>query len=168
MKRKNQASIRTSKYGNTVAITNFHSGFQIRLKQLSALALTILKNNKLKQTALSLVFVSDSAIKHLNKRYLSHSWVTDVLAFPFSNSVGEKFAAQNCSFLGEVIISPKRAKVYAKKLNVSFEEELVRYICHGLLHLEGYSDKSHAGKIKMRQTENRLLKPVARKLKGII
>ncbi len=167
-KRKQPAVIRTSKYGNVVVITNSHSGFRIHLKRLSTLTHTILKNLRLRRTSLSLVFVSDFIIKRLNQRYLNHSWATDVLAFPFSDSISKPFATEKRSFLGEVIISPKRAKVYAQQFNIPFEEEFLRYICHGTLHLRGYSDHSRKEKLAMRKAEGRLLKPLTHRLKGIL
>ena len=168
MKQEKMASSRTEKYGNIVVVTNFRSGFKIHLKKLGSFTHTVLKNLKFKQIVLSLIFVSDSAIKRLNQKYLNHSWVTDVLAFPFSGTIGEKLALKNRSFLGEIIISPKRAKVYAKRFHIPFQEELVRYVCHGILHLQGYSDHSHHAKIKMRRTEDKLLKLSAAKDKGIV
>ena len=168
MKRKKTVTLCMSRCGNTVVIADFRSGFQIHLKRLGDLVLILLKQMKLKRTVLSLVFISDSAIRHLNQRYLDHPWPTDVLAFPFSHSVGGELALQNRSFLGEVIVSPKRAEVYSKRLNVSFEEEFIRYICHGILHLQGYTDKSYSGKTKMRRAEDRLLKIIKRKMNGII
>ncbi len=161
-KRKQPAVIRTSKYSDVVVITNSHSGFKIRLKKLSILVHAILKQLRLKRTSLSLVFVSDHVIKRLNRRYLNHFRVTDVLAFSFSTSSAEKQP-----FLGEVIISPMRAKVYAKQFKIPFEEELMRYVCHGILHLRGYLDHSVREKWVMRKAEDKLLKPLAHKLKGI-
>lgn len=100
---------------------------------------------------LSLVFVSDSEIHRLNKKYLNHDWKTDVLAFPFP------MAGNKHSFLGEVIISVDRARIQAKRYRVTFQEELMRYVCHGILHLLGHRDKTLQQKNKMRLLENRLL-----------
>ena len=161
-------AIRVLKYKNVVVATNLNSGFRIRLKKLAVLTHLILKKLRFAHISLSLVFVSDSQIKHLNQRYLNHSWVTDVLAFPFSDFTRHKSALGNYSFLGEVIISPKRANVYARKLEIPFEEEFMRYICHGILHLKGHSDHSAEEKRKMRRTENQLLSLLGSRIQGII
>jgi len=168
MKQEKIVSSRTARYGNIVVATNFRSGLKIHLKKLSSFTHTVLKNLTFRRTALSLVFVSDSVIKRLNRKYLNHSWVTDVLAFPFLNIIGEKFALKNHSFLGEVVVSPKRAEVYAKRFRVPFQEELARYVCHGILHLQGYSDHSQRAKIRMRRAEDKLLKLFVSKNKRIV
>ena len=119
----------------------------ISFKRLKRFAEGILKKLRYRRTILSLVFVSDAKIKRLNQKHLRHSYATDVLAFPMSGH-----------FLGEVIISPRRARVQAKIFKATAREELLRYVCHGILHLAGYSDKSERQRKKMRWAENRLLK----------
>ncbi|OGW87032.1 MAG: rRNA maturation RNase YbeY [Omnitrophica bacterium RIFCSPHIGHO2_02_FULL_46_11] len=159
-------NLRTS--GNRIFIGNVSSGFNIHLKQTRRLIGGILRKLKLRKIWISFVFVSDSAIKRLNRRYLKHSWATDVIAFPFSSGHSRQRKRNSVFFLGEIIISPKRAKLYAKKLGVPFSEELARYICHGILHLLGHSDKTAQGKKKMRRTEDQLIKPLAAQVKGIV
>ncbi|MBI4394742.1 MAG: rRNA maturation RNase YbeY [Candidatus Omnitrophica bacterium] len=116
-----------------------------------------LKKLKLKHTTLSLVFVSDPAMKRLNQKYLRHAWVTDVLAFPFAKP-----------FLGEIIIAPRQAKINATRFGVSFKEELSRCIVHGILHLQGYSDDSKTQRKRMRKAEDVLLKPLASQIRTIV
>jgi len=60
-------------------------------------------------------------------------------------------------FLGEVIISPKRALLQAPLYQASFQEELARYICHGILHLAGFKDKTKPQKNEMRKKEDEIL-----------
>jgi len=43
-------------------------------------------------------------------------------------------------YLGEVIISVEKASLEAKNYNHTFEEELLYYIIHGILHILGYRD----------------------------
>ena len=61
--------------------------------------------------------------------------------------------------LGEadIYISIDRISENAKKLNISFSDELHRVMMHGVLHLLGYSDKSSAKKKEMRKKENHYL-----------
>ena len=143
---------------NSVAVSSSDSQFKFHKKKLVKLTQSVLKKLGYKSVQLSLVFVTDSEIKRLNKKHLNHSWVTDVLAFPFKGS--------NQNFIGEVIISPKRAKIYSQKFNISYQEELVRYICHGILHLKGYSDHSKKARQIMEQKENLLIRSVARLTEG--
>ena len=64
------------------------------------------------------------------------------------------------TFLGEVVISPKRAERYARQFGISFPTELFRYVCHGILHLKGYSDDSARLQNRMRKLENQLMAPL--------
>ena len=142
-----------SQKANSVTIANTDPRFKFRAKKLTQLVHSVLKKIGYRGVALSLVFVTDSEIKRLNKRHLNHSWVTDVLAFPFFNPAKIKN-----SFLGEVIISPKRAKIYSERFGIPYEEELVRYVCHGILHLKGYSDYSKKARQIMEWKENELIR----------
>jgi len=81
----------------------------------------------------TLVFVSDDAIKKLNRRFRGKSYATDVLSFP---SVAETFEDQ--TDLGEVVISVQRAMAQAKEHGLGFSTEVEQLILHGLLHLSGY------------------------------
>lgn len=141
---------------NRIVTSNFDPHFKIKLKAASAIASKILQILKYRHTYLSLVFVTDAKIKKINKKFLNHSWATDVLAFPFEKP-----------FLGEVLISPKRAKVQAEHLNVSFKEELARYICHGILHLSGYGDKKPEEQKLMRKKEDFLLNKMRSQIIGL-
>jgi len=84
-------------------------------------------------------------MKALNKRYLNHDYVTDVLTF----DLGEG--------LGEVIICPEIASANAKAHQTSTENEIILYVIHGILHLAGYDDKSPGGILEMRSMEKELL-----------
>jgi probable rRNA maturation factor len=134
---------------NSVLILNRDPQFKFHRKKLTQFIKLILKTLGYRDKTLSLVFVTDSEIKRLNRAYLNHSWATDVLAFPYPRTQ---------KFLGEVIVSPKRAKLYSKKIHISYREELARYMCHGILHLRGYLDDSKKERAIMEQKENELIR----------
>ena len=156
--------------GNEVDVANLSSQFRIHSKEAAKAALAVLKQLGFHRSSLSLVFVSDAMIKQLNQKYLHHSWATDVIAFPFVTPKIKKNSHAQVLPLGEVVISPNQAKVYSKKLGVSLHQELVRYICHGILHLKGYEDHSPKARQAMRKREDKLIKMLERKqeLKRII
>ena len=151
-----------------VAIKNETPRFKIHPRKFTSFIKAILAALGYRNTFLSVVFVSSRSIKRLNRKYLNHSWATDVLAFPFENSKGVKNGVRERSFLGEVIISPEQARSNAKRFGVSFVEELARYVCHGILHLKGYSDRSVRLRNKMRRAEDKLLKLLHSKVEGIV
>ena len=103
----------------------------------------------------TIVFVSDDAIRKLNRRFRGKSLATDVLSFPAG---AESFEEENGSHLGDVVISVERAAAQAKENGLSFAGEVEQLILHGLLHLCGYDHESDHGKM------NRLELKLRRKL----
>ena len=59
--------------------------------------------------------------------------------------------------VGEILIAPSQARAYAKAHGISYDEELARYVVHGLLHWMGQEDRTRAQQAKMRRMENELL-----------
>lgn len=96
-----------------------------------------------KQTA-TIVFVSDAAIRKLNRQFRGKDQVTDVLSFP---SQAEPFESENQSQLGEVVISVQRAAAQAKQNGLTFSNEVEQLILHGLLHLCGYDHETDDGEM---------------------
>ena len=156
------------KASNRVIVSNLVPRYRIQSRKVGRIAQMALKTLGCRGTLLSLVFVTPSTIKRLNQRFLNHSWATDVIAFPFSAPFMAKTALKGNRFLGEVMISPDAAKKNAKRFGTRFEEELSRYVCHGILHLKGYSDKTNRLKMRMRRKEDKILKVFSAELKGII
>ena len=95
------------------------------------------------------IFCSDSYLLNLNKEYLNHNTLTDIITFDNSESKGE--------LEGDIFISVERVKDNATRFNVSFEEELHRVMIHGVLHLLGYKDKTTSQRVLMRKKEEACL-----------
>jgi probable rRNA maturation factor len=92
----------------------------------------------------TVVFVSDEAIKELNRRFRGQNYVTDVLSFPHE---AEVFERDSKSQLGEVVISVQRAAAQAKQNGLSFQNEVEQLVLHGLLHLCGYDHEKDDGEM---------------------
>lgn len=101
----------------------------------------------------TIVFVSDSAIKELNRRFRGKNYPTDVLSFPIEAA---PFEIENKLLLGDVVISVQRAAAQAKEHGLSFSDEVRQLILHGLLHLCGYDHETDRG--EMNRLELRLRK----------
>ena len=101
----------------------------------------------------TIVFVSDAAIRKLNREFRGEDYATDVLSFP---TKAEDFERENQSNLGEVVISVPRATVQAKQNGLRFSNEIEQLILHGLLHLCGYDHETDNG--EMNRLELRLRK----------
>lgn len=95
------------------------------------------------------IFCDDNYLLPLNKKFLKHKTLTDIITFDNSDGI---------SLLGEIYISVERVRENAKKYSPSFEEELHRVMVHGVLHLCGYNDKTQKEKNLMRKKENQSLK----------
>jgi probable rRNA maturation factor len=105
------------------------------------------KGNKV-ISSLQYIFSSDKLLLTMNKRYLKHNTLTDILTFDYGdNNVIE----------GEIYISIPRVKENASKFKQPFNIELRRVLVHGLLHLFGYKDKSPRQMAQMRRKEEACL-----------
>lgn len=86
-------------------------------------------------------FVSDAAIARVHRDFMGIPGATDVITFDH----------------GEVIISTETARTNAALYGRPLDEELARYIVHGLLHLNGYEDKEPADFARMQQQQEQIL-----------
>lgn len=98
--------------------------------------------------SLPINIISANQIKQINKKYLNHDYSTDIITFNYSGNTA--------NLDGEIFISAEDAYFNAKKFGVTFADEILRLIIHGILHLVGYDDKNHAEKQKMKQIEDKL------------
>lgn len=95
------------------------------------------------------VFCNDEYLLKLNKEFLNHDTLTDIISFDYS---------MGTQINGEIYISYERVDENSKEFNTTFEEELKRVIIHGILHFCGYKDSSPEQKSSMRQKEEECLK----------
>lgn len=86
----------------------------------------------------------------MNRQFLQHDTLTDILSFDLSESP-QKLEA-------EIYISVERVKDNALQLSVPYEQELHRVIFHGVLHLLGFRDKSTEEQKAMRSAEDQWIK----------
>jgi rRNA maturation RNase YbeY len=108
----------------------------------------VVKQENMQVGNINIVFYNDEQLLELNKKYLKHDTLTDIITFDYSE---EK------RLHGDICISIERVKENAKKYNCAFEEELRRVMAHGILHLCGYKDKKSADIILMKQKEEEAL-----------
>ncbi len=94
-------------------------------------------------------FITSEQIKPINDKYLGHNYSTDIITFNYSG--------ENYTLDGEIFISLNDASLFAKEYKVSLENEVIRLIIHGILHLLGYDDKETKDKKKMKRLENSLV-----------
>lgn len=110
---------------------------------------TIAKTEGYKIKKIFYNYISETKIKDLNKRHLSHNYSTDILTFDYSQGEG---------IVSEIYIAPKKVQKNAKKYSQSIENEILRVVSHGLLHLCGYNDTTNDEAQEMRLKEEHYLK----------
>jgi probable rRNA maturation factor len=92
----------------------------------------------------TIAFVSDRAMRELNRRWRGKKGTTDVLSFP---SEQDEFEQAEGLTLGDVVISVEQAARQAAQNGLKFEEEVAQLILHGLIHLCGYDHETDNGEM---------------------
>ena len=97
---------------------------------------------------ISYIFCGDDYMIEQNIAFLNHDTYTDIITF--DENVGKVVS-------GSVLISLDRVGENAEKFGKSFENELLRVVVHGALHLCGYKDKTEEEAKVMRKKEDESL-----------
>lgn len=119
-------------------------------KTISRLILFLKEKFDKKIESLEVNFISPAEIKKLNRSFLKHDYVTDILTFSYSEDTSTIDA--------EMIICYDEAVKNASKFNSGVEEEVIRLVIHGFLHLIGFDDAHPNDRKVMSNTENELIK----------
>lgn len=107
----------------------------------------IIANHKF-PSQIQFIFSTDEFLADLNRQYLKHSTLTDIITFNYNS--GHYIS-------GDIFISIDRVKENAEKFKSDFYTELQRVMIHGILHLIGFNDKTEAEKKKIRKKEDECL-----------
>ena len=103
---------------------------------------------------LSLLLLDDPSIRALNRLWRKKDAVTDVLSFPAGEMPGAISARK---LLGDVAISLDTARARAHRGQITVQQELRRYLVHGILHLLGYDHRQSVEAKMMAALERKLL-----------
>jgi probable rRNA maturation factor len=82
---------------------------------------------------INIIFCSDEFLKEINIQYLKHEYYTDIITFNYNEGL---------VLSGDIYISTDRVYDNSLHFKVSFFNELIRVIIHGVLHLIGFDDHS--------------------------
>ena len=131
---------------NSISFHNEGVGTKTPSKRLlKAWIKEFVSNHDKKVGELAFVFCSDEKILEVNQNFLQHDYYTDIITFDYCE--GEIVS-------GDIFISVERVTENATSHNVEYNEELLRVLAHGVLHLIGFQDKSPQKKKEMTQNED--------------
>ena len=94
------------------------------------------------------IFCSDERELEVNREFLGHDYYTDVITFDYSTA---------STLNGDIFISLDTVRSNAEMVGASFEQELLRILIHGVLHLTGQGDKTPETKEQMTAKEEKAL-----------
>jgi probable rRNA maturation factor len=97
---------------------------------------------------ISIIFCNDSFLLEYNQKYLQHNYFTDIITFNYNES--NKIS-------GDLFLSVDTIKSNSFEYNVTEEEEFLRVIIHGVLHLIGFNDHTDEEISQMRLMEKKSL-----------
>ena len=93
---------------------------------------------------LGYMFCSDNRLLEMNKEYLGHDYFTDIITFDY---------VEGNVINGDIAISVDTVRKNAEEYGVTFDQELMRVMIHGVLHLTGQNDKTEAEFAEMKAKE---------------
>lgn len=99
---------------------------------------------------LGVILTDHETVLELNREYLEHDYLTDVLSFPLNEGTTSEID-------GEVYVDLDTAAERCTEFGATFEHETARYCLHGMLHLLGYDDATDEQRAAMRVREDQLL-----------
>ena len=115
-------------------------------KKFKELVAAIIKNEGKVAGDISFIITSDDYLLTVNKEFLNHDCFTDVISFDYSS---------DDNIAGEIYISADTVRRNSVEYNVDLDNEMLRVMIHGILHLTGYNDKTTQEKQTMKHLEDK-------------
>jgi len=112
-------------------------------------AIVAMHRKEVRKVSLNYIFCNDDYLLAMNKEYLKHDTLTDIITFDLSEKEN--------TLTGEIYISTERVRENAAKFETTYNDELHRVIFHGALHLCGFRDKNETDRRIMREQEDKCL-----------
>jgi probable rRNA maturation factor len=128
-----------------ILLSTNHPHLRFPSKEIFRAVKNVYKEEGKKNPSLAVICTHNRFIRKINREFLAHDYITDVVAFPLGNDGGVE---------AEIYINLDAARNQAKKYNVTYTQEVRRLLIHGALHLIGYDDKTQSEKNKMNARED--------------
>jgi probable rRNA maturation factor len=133
---------------NNVNIVNISKKKYLKIKTIKESVEKALDGEGIENAKVTVILTDDKHIKELNKSYLNHNYITDVISFNLEEGEID----------GEIYISIIQAWKQSLDYHVSLTNELQRLAVHGVLHLAGYTDETKELRQMMHEMEDKYLK----------
>lgn len=128
-----------------MVIFNYETDFQLENESKYEDWIDSIIESEVKEPGeINYIFCDDDYLLEINKQYLDHDTLTDIISFDYC--IGDLIS-------GDIFISIDRVKDNAQEYDVSFNNELLRVMSHGILHYCGYKDKTQEEQLLMRTKE---------------
>ena len=134
-----------------ISVRNLQRKIAVNVAELQKFALKVIprclqlrsrtRTDLTKLRNVSVWLISDRRMSRLHRQFLGQKGPTDVLTFQH----------------GEIFISVETAKRHARAFGNSLLHELRLYVVHGLLHLQGFDDRTQPGALKMEKMQAKIL-----------
>ncbi|HEY5615366.1 MAG TPA: rRNA maturation RNase YbeY [Bacteroidota bacterium] len=128
-----------------VQVINHHPRLRFSCSETQRAVRSVLRRESKHLSSVSVVFVGSRFIRRINRDFLGHDDITDVISFPLKDGLGVD---------AELYINLERARSQAREYNVKFKDEVLRLVIHGTLHVLGYDDTTKKAKQRMRRRED--------------
>lgn len=145
-----------------IKIKNTQRSVKLDLKKIKQDAQIVLDALDYSDFDLGIWFTSNKTIRSYNKQYRNKDKATDVLSFPYHDTLkaGEriKVKSEDDKNLGDLILAPQYIIDDLLQWNDTFEHHMQRLLVHGVCHLLGYDHIKDEDYKVMKRKENTLLK----------
>ncbi len=133
---------------NVVAIRNQQRDRRVDARAVRRLVLWTLSTLRV-TGELAIHLIPAPRMAEINWAFLRHEGSTDVITFDQGSSA--------LRLNGEIFISVADAVSQAREFRTDWQQELARYVIHGLLHLAGYDDREPDLRRRMKRVEEEFL-----------
>lgn len=137
---------------STVAIAGLPANLRRLRGAIEGICHDVLHAHQVKSYSISITFVDDNRISVLNRQALGREGATDVIAFDLSE---EGLVLER---VGDIYISVDQARKNSAELSIEEDEELIRLVVHGLLHVLGYTDSTPTARKEMSKIQEAYVK----------
>lgn len=108
----------------------------------------------------NVIFVDEKEILRVNKEFLDHHYITDVISFnnerlPFDTGEPWEF--------GDIFVCYQVARQNAKNFGHTALQEMMMYVTHGALHLSGMDDHDPEDRAEMDRQAEKIISAVLKK-----